>query len=87
MAKPKLFLARPPRKPTFSLLRKALSLYRGQGIPRELAKSNARKWLKQMEFLGDRHILNRKAPAKWGTPGDGRAVGQIHAPRVSGQRT
>jgi TPR repeat protein len=86
MAKPKLFLARPPRKPSFSLLRRALMLYRGEGIPRELAKSNAIKWLRAMRELGDRHIL-KGARVTWGTPGDGRSVGQVYAPRVSGERT
>jgi hypothetical protein len=96
MAKPRLTIARPPRKPTFALLRKALMLFRGEGVPRELARRNAIAWLKSMRELGDRHILKgsvlkgnilRGREAAWGEPGDGYRVGQIRAPRVSGERT
>ena len=84
--RPQLKLAARPqkqRKPSFAMLRKALKQYRGKDIPRALTKAYARKWLKQMEFLGDNHILKSKAPAKWGQPGEPYST-QVHAPRRYG---
>jgi hypothetical protein len=84
-----LHLARPaeqPPGPSFSMLKKAIKLYRGRGVPRELYRRNAVAWLKACAALGDKHILHRDKPeARWGQAGDP-AVRQIRAPRRLGER-
>lgn len=82
-ARPKLSLARAPKKLKLALVKKAIRLFRSESVPRAVWKANARKWLAAMAALGDRHILNRSTPAKWGQPGEPR-VDQVYAPRRLG---
>lgn len=83
MSKPTLKLAAKPRVrtgPPLSLVKRAIRLFRGRGVPKATYRANALKWLAMHAWLGDRHILNRAAPAKWGQPGESR-VKQVFAPR------
>lgn len=81
----RLHAVKPTPKPavTFSMLRKAVSLYRNDMVPREQWKKNAAKWLRSMLMLGDRHIL-KGGKAGWGQPGE-RMVSQVLAPRRLGE--
>lgn len=90
MSRPTLKLAgrsKPQRKPSFSMLKKAIRMYRGRGVPQSVYRANALKWLKAMSDLGERHILNKHADAKWGEPGNpGVGTAQVFAPRRLGGR-
>lgn len=83
MKRAALKLARAPKRPPLSLVKKALRLFAGRGIPREVRHANARKWLASMAALGDKHILRKDSPAKWGQPGK-QEVSQVYAPRRLG---
>ena len=48
----------------YALRKKALCLFRGPFISRELRKINARKWLAANAMLGAKHLL-QGGPAKW----------------------
>jgi len=86
MSRVQLKLARPPApKPRipYSLIKRAIQLYRGRGVPKAVYRRHAREWLKQRERMGDQHILNAKFLPRWGVPGagDGVGVSQVFAPR------
>lgn len=83
MTRANLRAVKPCRKPQLAMVKKAIRLFRGDGVPREVVHANARKWIASMRELGDRHILNRNAPAKWGQPGQ-TDVRQVYAPRRMG---
>ena len=88
MKRPKLHTVAPaakPAGPSLALVKKALRLFAGRGITKATRHQNARKWLAARAALGDRHILNRATPAKWGQPGEVN-VGQVHAPRRLGNK-
>jgi hypothetical protein len=84
-----LHLARPveqPPGPSFSMLKKAIKLYRGRGVPKSIYRANAIKWLRAMESLGDKHALHRSKPAaRWGVPGNP-FVPQLRTPRRLGEQ-
>jgi hypothetical protein len=42
------------------LIRQALKLWNVPHVPRDINRSNARKWLRAVEFLGDRWLLAKK---------------------------
>lgn len=42
---------------TFSMMRKAVSLFNHADAPKSTRRHMQRQWLRSMEFLGDRHIL------------------------------
>lgn len=46
---------------SFALMRKAITLYSNPDNSREQNRRMQRQWLRSMEFLGDKHILNQKA--------------------------
>jgi hypothetical protein len=82
-------------KPPLSLVKKALRLFKGRGVPREVYRRNALAWLRSMQLLGDRHTLKgqvRKGgeldgqPVSWGVPGEPVTHG-VHAPRRLGGGT
>lgn len=85
MSRPTLSLARtkPRTKPPLALVKKALRLFMGRGVPKAVYRRNALAWLAARASLGDHHILNKNAPAKWGRPGDP-VVRQVFAPRRLG---
>lgn len=60
-----LKLARPQPRIPYSLLRKAVAMFRSEYAPRSVRRHNARKWLESVLRLGDGHIL-RGGQAKWG---------------------
>lgn len=88
MSRPTLKIARAVKRtgPPLAMVKKALRLFSGRGITREVRHQNARKWLASMAALGDKHTLHASRPAvKWGQPGQP-SVGQIFAPRVLGAK-
>jgi len=42
------------------LVKHALRLWKVPHVPREVNRSNARKWLRSVELLGDRWLLAKK---------------------------
>jgi hypothetical protein len=48
-----------------AMLKKAVSLFRSSFVPRSVRRANARKWLRAMEQLGDKHIY-RGGAVTWG---------------------
>jgi hypothetical protein len=64
----------------YSLAKRAILLYRHGGVAKSIYRANARKWIAQMLWLGNKHLL-AGAAAKWGRPGEPN-VTQIHAPRT-----
>lgn len=74
-----------PRRPSLALAKKAIRLFRAPGIAKAVYRANARKWLASMAALGDNHILNHAAPAKWGRPGHPN-VRQLVSPRRIGEQ-
>ena len=44
----------------FQLAKHALRLWNVPHVPREVNRSNARKWLRSVELLGDRWLLMKK---------------------------
>ena len=87
MSRVQLKLARPPApKPRipYSLIKRAIQLYRGRGVPKAVYRANARKWLKSMAQLGDKHTLHQSKPeVRWGVAGEP-CVKQVYAPRRFG---
>jgi hypothetical protein len=81
----KLTLARrcTPQRTPLSLVKKALRLYKGKGIAKAVYRRNAMAWLVAHQRLGDKHILRKGVPAKWGVPGEP-GVPQVFAPRRIG---
>lgn len=82
MTRGRLSLARAkprPQGPSLSLVKKALRLFKGRGVPKTGYRRNAMKWIAANLVLGDQHLLRGGAP-KWGRPGEPK-VDQIHAPR------
>lgn len=47
------------------LMRRAVELFRSDLVPQEINKANRRAWLRMVQHLGDRWVLNG-GPAKWG---------------------
>lgn len=84
MTRPTLKLAGKPAAPSLALVKKALRLFRGKGIPKSVRHTNARKWLAANQSLGERHLLRSRVDAKWGEPGVPVKVAQIHSPRRLG---
>lgn len=60
----KLHVVHAPRKPTLAQIKQAVALFRSEFAPRELRRANARKWLLQMEQLGDRYVY-RGGKVSW----------------------
>lgn len=86
MSRPRLSLARSPRKPSLSMVKKALRLFKSRDVPKALYRKNALQWLQKMQQLGDKHTLHRSRPeVKWGQPGEPK-VDQVYAPRRLGER-
>jgi hypothetical protein len=84
MSRPVLSLAKPPAQPvgpSLSLVKKALRLYRGRGIDKATRRRNAMAWIAARTRMGEQHIFNASFMPRWGVPGDGQGVSQIHAPR------
>lgn len=82
--RPVLSIARAPRRPSLALVKKALRLFAGKYVSREVRHANARKWLRAMAQLGDKHTLHLSKPkVRWGQPGDP-VVHQVFAPRRLG---
>jgi hypothetical protein len=71
-----------PRGPSFSLVKRAIKLFRGRGIDKATRHRNARKWLAASASLGNKSLLKGGEP-KWGQPGLP-MPGQVHAPRRFG---
>jgi hypothetical protein len=44
----------------FTLLRRAVRLWNVPYVPKEINRSNARKWLRSVELLGDRWLLAKQ---------------------------
>ncbi len=67
MSRPALKLARQQPKPSipYSLLRRAVALFRSDMAPRSVRRHNARNWLIAMERLGDGHVL-KGGSVRWG---------------------
>lgn len=86
MSRPTLKLARAskPTHPPLSLVKKALRLFRGRGVPKAVRHANARNWLASVAWLGDKHLLRGGEP-KWGQPGEPYTT-QVHAPRRQGAK-
>lgn len=42
------------------LLRHAIELWYVPNVPKEICHANARKWVRSVEFLGDRWLLAKK---------------------------
>ena len=42
------------------LIRHALKLWNVPNVPREINRSNARKWLRSVQLLGDKWLLMKK---------------------------
>ena len=84
MSRPRLSLARSPRKPSLSLVKKALRLFKQEGVAKKTYREYAKRWLAMNAWLGDKHLLRGGEP-KWGRPGDP-VVKQIRAPRRLGER-
>ena len=43
-----------------SLARRALKLWNVPGVPREMNRANARKWIQAVERLGDKWLFAKK---------------------------
>jgi hypothetical protein len=68
MSKPILKLApKAAPKVPYSLLRKAVALFRSDLVPRSVRRANAMKWLASMAQLGDGHC-HRGAKVNWSRP-------------------
>ncbi len=92
MTKPRLSIARAQRKPagpSLSLVKKALRLFRGRGVPKAVYRANAKKWLAANAMLGEHYLLKgqvlkgnilKGTAATWGVPGES-AANQVHSPR------
>lgn len=63
--KPKLHAVAPPKRPPYSLIRKAVALFRSDLVPRSVRRHNARAWLRSVTLLGDKHVY-RGGEVKWG---------------------
>ena len=66
MAAAKLKLAKPPRRPSIALLRKAIRMYSSPYVSREENKRNRIAWLRSIDWLGDRWILAGRREVTWG---------------------
>ena len=86
MSRPTLSLARakPRTKPSLSLVKKALRLFKGRGIAREVYRRNALAWIAARMRMGDKHVL-KGHPVSWGQPGEPK-VDQVFAPRRYGEQ-
>ena len=84
MTRPTLVLTKPRTKPPLALVKKALRLFKGRGVPREVRHANARKWIAVRLRMGDKHVL-KGHPVSWGIPGEP-GIEQVHAPRRFGER-
>ena len=52
-----LHIVPPPASPTREQIKTAVRLYRCETAPRAIRRANARKWLRAMEVMGDKHVL------------------------------
>lgn len=85
MSRPTLSLARAPAQPARPpLVKRAIRLFKGRGVPKETYRKNAIKWLAANQSLGARHLL-KGGTATWGHPGEP-DVRQVHAPRRYGAK-
>jgi hypothetical protein len=66
MTPTRLKLAKPPRRPSIAMLRKAIRMYSSPYVSREQNKRNRRKWLASVDWLGDRWILAGRREVTWG---------------------
>lgn len=71
-----------PRVSSLSLVKKALRLYRGRGVPKAVYRRNALAWVACRERMGDNHILKGML-VRWGQPGEP-YTDQVYAPRRQG---
>lgn len=97
MTRPTLSIARAPkapRRPSYSLVKRAIRLFRGKGVPKPTYRRNALAWLAANASLGDKHLLRGQVqkgntlagrPASWGVPGEP-GIDQVYAPRRFGGR-
>lgn len=74
-----------PASPPYSLVKKALRLFKGRGVPREVYRKNAIKWIAARLRMGDKHVLKGHT-VSWGQPGEP-GVSQLKSPRRLGERT
>jgi hypothetical protein len=63
-AKRRLHIAKPEPRVPYSLIKQAVRLFRSDTAPRSIRRANARKWLRSVLMLGDKHLY-RGGPAKW----------------------
>lgn len=69
MTRPVLHIAR-ASKPAIphSLIKEAVRHFRNDMAPRHIRRANARKWIRAVLMLGDKHILSSNKPrVNWGT--------------------
>lgn len=58
-----------PSKPIpYSLLRRAVAMYRSEFAPRSVRRKNALNWLKAMGALGDKHVYKGGKEVRWSHP-------------------
>lgn len=62
----KLKLAKPPRRPSIALMRKAIRMYSSPYVSREVNRRNRIAWLSSVDWLGDRWILAGRLEVTWG---------------------
>lgn len=60
-----LHLAGKPTPIPHALIKQAVRLWRSDTAPREVRRANARKWLRAVLMLGDKHVF-KGGEVKWG---------------------
>lgn len=66
MTRPNLKLAKPPKRPTFGQLRRAMRLFASEYASKETRRRNAMSWLRSVAILGDGWVLAGRKEVSWG---------------------